>query len=98
MFSEEILLYLTDLHTIFDQLTGQVLNLGRPIKFRNHVWCGRAVTILKGGTIRDDTVIASKNLVTSTFNESNIIIGGSPASVLTRSINWSRESSYEYQR
>lgn len=98
MFAEEILIYPTDVHTIFDQLTGEILNLGRPIVVGNHVWCGRGVTILKGGKISDDSVIASQSLITSTFKESNVIVGGSPAKVLKTGINWSRETPFDSER
>ena len=98
MFSSDIFIYPTDVHTIYDQFTGEVLNEAEPVIIGNHVWCGRSVTILKGVTIRNDVVIGSASLVTRKFNENNIIVGGSPAQVLKRGINWSRESPTDYKK
>lgn len=98
MFSSDIFIYPTDVHTIFDQFTGDVLNESSPVIIGNHVWCGRSVTILKGSVVRNDVVIGSGSLLTKVFNENNIVIGGSPAQVLKRGVNWSRESPTEYEK
>ena len=95
MFSEEILIYPTDVHTILDQFTGEILNFGKPITIGNHVWCGRGVTFLKGSTVLNDSILASHSLVNSVFNRSNIIIGGSPAKIIKQGINWARETPYQ---
>lgn len=99
MFSEEILMYPTDVHTIFDKFTGEVLNFSKPITIGNHVWCGRAVTFLKGSMVFDDSIVASHSLVKSVFSESNVIVGGSPARILKQGVNWARETPYQtYQK
>lgn len=98
MFSEEILIYPTDVHCIFDKLTGEVLNFGKPITIGNHVWCGRGVTFLKGSSILNDSVIASHSVVTKIFNEDNIVIGGNPAKTLKQGVNWARETPYEFHQ
>ena len=97
MFSEDILIYPTDVHTIYDQSTGELLNLGKPITIGNHVWCNRDVKILKGSVVGNDVVIAANSLVNkSFFNDNNVILGGQPAKILKRNINWSRETPWEY--
>ena len=95
MFSEEILIYPTDVHSIFDKFTGEVLNLGKPITIGNHVWCGRGVTFLKGSSVLNDSVIASHSIVTKAFSEDNVVIGGNPAKTLRQGINWARDTPYD---
>ncbi|HHW7521787.1 acyltransferase [Mannheimia haemolytica] len=98
MFAQDILIYPTDVHTIFDQFTGEVLNLGEPITIGNNVWCARGVTLLKGTTIRNNVVIGAGSIVSRKFNENNIIIAGNPANVIRRGIDWVRDTPFEYQQ
>ncbi len=60
-----------------------------PIEIGNHVWIGSNVTILKGVIIPDGCVVASGAVVISRFTEKNCLIGGNPARVIRKSINWS---------
>lgn len=98
LFSEDILIYPTDVHTVYDLDTGKILNLGEPIKIGNHVWCNRDVKILKGSLIGSNVVITSNSLVIKNKIDdiNNVIIGGIPAKILKRNINWSRESPFHY--
>ena len=98
MFSEEITIYPTDVHAIYEQSTGKLLNLGGEVIIGDHVWCGRKVSILKGSVVKNNSVIAINSLLNKPFEESNIIIGGLPAKVLKHNINWSRESPWDYQQ
>lgn len=98
MFSEEILIYPTDVHSILDQFTGEILNLSKPISIGNHVWCGRRSTFLKGSMVLNDSVVASHSLVTTAFEEKNIIVGGNPAKTIKRRINWARETPFKLQQ
>lgn len=99
MFAEDILIYPTDVHTIFNSKTGELLNLGDPIQIGNHVWCNRDVKILKGCKIGNDVIIASNSLVTKNKvdNLNNVLIGGSPIKILKTDVNWSRETPFQYK-
>lgn len=96
MFSEEILIYPTDVHAIYDIFENTVLNQAKPILIGDHVWCGRRVSILKGVTIRNDVVIGMGAIVTKKFNENNIVVTGNPAEVVKRGVNWDRNSPKNY--
>lgn len=100
LFSEDILIYPTDVHAIFDQETKELLNISEPIIIGNHVWCNRDVKILKGSNIGNDVVITSGSLVTKHKGNklNNIIIGGVPAKVIKTGINWSRETPFQYKQ
>lgn len=98
MFAQDILIYATDVHSIFDQFTGKLLNLGEPVTIGDKVWCARGVTFLKGSTIRNHVVIGADSLVNKEFNENNVIIAGNPATVVRRGIDWARDTPFEYQQ
>ena len=55
------------------------------------MWIGNQVTILKGVTIENNSVIGTGSIVTKSINESNVVITGVPAEIVKRDINWCRE-------
>ena len=59
------------------------------ITIGNHVWIASNVTILNNTFISDDSVVATKALVSKKFNENNIIIG-KYNEILKRNILWKR--------
>lgn len=80
-----------DGHDIFsiDDFNKKAVNGPREVIVGDHVWVAACVDILKGTRILNDSVIAYGTLLTGQqYGESNIIIGGSPAKVLKKSINW----------
>ena len=58
-----------------------------PVIIENHVWVGMNATILKGVTIGSGAVIAAGAVVTKSVPE-NCLVGGVPARVIKRNINW----------
>ena len=59
----------------------------KPIKIGNHVWIGQKVTILKGVTIGDNSIIAAGAVVTGDIPE-NCIAAGVPARVIRTNTSW----------
>ena len=59
------------------------------IHIGNHVWIASDVTILKGTSIGNDCVIASKALVSKKFYESNVLIGGTNR-ILSEEVSWEK--------
>ena len=97
MFSEEIVMYPTDVHSIYDNDTKEVLNLAEPIFVGDHVWCGRGVCFLKGSYISNDSVVGMGSVVTKKFNLPNSIIAGFPAKIIKSNINWDRRNPFQYK-
>lgn len=87
----------TDAHAIID-LNGEVQNYGRFIEIGNHVWIGRNVKIGKNVRIADDSIIGWGSNVTKSFEESHVVIAGTPAKIVKRGVSWDGRSVSEYDR
>lgn len=59
----------------------------KPIVIGNHVWIGERATILKGVTIGDGAIVAANAVVTKDV-EPNTLVGGVPARVIRRGVEW----------
>jgi acetyltransferase-like isoleucine patch superfamily enzyme len=59
-----------------------------PVRIGNHVWTGMNVTVLKGVTIGDHSVVAAGSIVTRSIPESTLS-AGVPSHVMCSDISWS---------
>lgn len=57
------------------------------IEISNHVWIGQCATILKGVTIGEGSVVAANTVLTKDVPK-NCLVGGNPASIIKRDIQW----------
>ncbi len=62
----------------------------KPVVIGDHVWICNKSDILKGVTIGDDCVVSYGSLVVKSFADSRLLIGGYPAGVLKKDIDWER--------
>ena len=89
-----------DGHTIYDMDTNAQLNLPQNVKIGNHVWLCKNVSVLKGAIIQDNTVAGKGSIISSKFNDSNIVIAGIPAKIIKsekyQNINWSRKANRDF--
>jgi acetyltransferase-like isoleucine patch superfamily enzyme len=60
----------------------------QPVHIGNKVWIGANVTILKGVSIGDGSVIAAGSVVTRSI-PANCLAGGIPAKVIKENVAWS---------
>lgn len=77
----------TDGHTVIDS-NGTPKPCKKPITIGNHVWIGAFSHILRGVVIPDNSIVAYRSTVLHSFEESNCVIGGYPAKVIQKDINW----------
>ena len=81
--SERVSILDSDYH----QIIGAGEDMAKPIKIGNHVWVGINATILKGVSIGDNAIIAAGAVVNKDV-PANCLVGGVPARVLRRDVNW----------
>jgi len=89
MFSGEINMDVSDIHSILCSSTMLRINPPGDIIIGDHVWIGSGVRILKGNKIGSDSVLGAKSLITKSV-PSNCIVGGVPARVIKTGITWDR--------
>lgn len=89
MFSDQIEIWATDSHPIFD-INYKVTNPSQSISIGNHVWLGKRSSILKGVNIGDNCIVGMGALVTKSFSK-NTICAGNPAKAIKEVFCWKRE-------
>lgn len=89
MLSWDILCIDDDLHPIWDSENRRI-NFPKSIIIGNNTWIGARTTILKGVKLNDNTIVGAGSIITSSFEDENIIIGGTPNKILKKDIRWSR--------
>lgn len=92
MFSSNIMIQLTDRHSIINSITKETLNYGKDINIGNSVWLTGDIDILKGVTIADNCVIGRKSVVSKSCEEPNCLYAGCPAIKRKSCIDWKVES------
>jgi acetyltransferase-like isoleucine patch superfamily enzyme len=95
MFAYDIDIRTGDSHSIIDSLTNERINYAQNINIGNHIWIASHVSILKGVHIADNSIVATRAVVTKSFIDNNILIGGMPAKKLKENINWDRQRIYK---
>ena len=85
----------SDSHPVFSLSDGKRLNVSKSINIGSHVWIGSNVHLLKGSGIGNDSVIGAHSVVTEYFNESNVALGGNPAKVIKRDVDWRQDARIE---
>lgn len=91
MLGRKVCLQTTDFHSIVDKTSGRRINPASSVTVGNHVWLGYGVTMAKGSSVADDSVVGELSLVTKRYNQQSICLAGIPAKILKENINWSRE-------
>jgi len=88
MFADGINIMCGDGHRITDINTNEIINNPKSISIGNKVWLGRHSSVLKGARISDTSIVSLGAVVTSEFEDSNVILGGVPAKIIKRGIDW----------
>lgn len=88
-------IWCTDAHTITN-LEGEPINFAKSIEIGKHVWIGKDAKVGKNTKISDNSIVGWGSIVTKEFNETNVIIAGTPAKIVKRGINWDRRCINKY--
>lgn len=89
MFSYGIIVRNHDSHHVLDAQTGEITNHPKDIVIGKEVWIGENVTILKGVSIGEYSVVAIGSLVTKSCG-GGVVIAGNPARIVKEGITWRR--------
>lgn len=89
LFSDYIEIWASDTHTIKNE-NGDFINPEKSITIGNKVWVGSRVTILKGVTINDGSIIGMASVVTKDV-PANVISAGSPSKTIKENISWDKD-------
>ena len=84
-----------DSHSILDAATGQRLNYARDVVLEDHVWIAAHCSVLKGVRLRKNSVVATRSVLTKSFDQAGIIVGGNPARLLRENITWNEQRIYQ---
>lgn len=90
MFSTLVYLSVSDIHPIHDRSTGERINPAQPIVIGDHVWLGLRCMIMKGAVVGEGAVVAAGAVVSGDVPPYSIV-GGVPARVLRRDVEWRRD-------
>ena len=90
MVSNDVKIRSSDSHSIVDP-EGHRLNPAADITIAEHTWICFGSIILKGFANGKNTVIAAGSLCTKPILDEHVIIGGNPAKVIKREIDWDRK-------
>lgn len=80
-----------DAHTIFNKNTKEIINKPtKEITIGDNCWIGDNVLLTKNAQIPCNSILAMGSVVTKCFSDKYTIIGGNPAKVLRKDVNWSQ--------
>ena len=88
LFSNRIEIHTTDYHKIFINNNSKRNNIPANVHIGKHSWVGLRSIILKGVHLPSNTIVGANSVVVSSYNESNVIIAGSPAKIVKRNVEW----------
>jgi acetyltransferase-like isoleucine patch superfamily enzyme len=89
MFAENIDLWATDSHPIFNS-DNELINPSKPISIGDFVWIGAKCSILKGVTIGSGSIVGMSSIVTKNIEAATLNVGN-PLRCIKTSVRWERE-------
>ena len=90
MLSYDIEIRTSDAHSILDSATGKRINHAKDVILGDHVWVGKEVLLMPGSSIASNSIVGTRAIVTSKFEEENVAIGGVPGRVISQGRTWAR--------
>ena len=90
MLSENVILYNTDGHPIYENDSKKLINRVENLTIGDHCWLGMNSRILKGTFISNGTIIGADAVVTGKHFTENCCLAGNPAKIVKENICWKR--------
>lgn len=95
MLGRNILVYDSDFHQLQDE-NGNQLNPPKEVRIEDHVWLTSNVTVLKGVTIGQDSLITAQTVISKSMPEHSIIAGAAMGKCIKDNVKWSRVQTSGY--
>lgn len=90
MFAEQIEIWNTDSHPIFDRDNQDTpINKSKSIYIGNHVWLGSRSVVLKGVHIGENSIVGLGSIVTKDIPK-NVVAVGNPCRIVRENVTWNR--------
>ena len=87
LFADNIELWASDTHSIFD-IDGKFINAERPVTIGDNVWIGSYVKILKGVTIGSGAIVGMNTLISKNIAAKTLNVGH-PIRCIKEDVTWS---------
>ena len=91
MFANGIDIRTGDSHSIIDAQNNKRINHAKNVTIADHVWVGAHASILKGSSLGTNSIVATRSVVTKSFDIDGVLIAGIPAKIIKHNITWLRE-------
>ena len=91
MFSSNIFMDISDMHSIYNIESGERINQSESIVFGEHCWVGYQAILLRGTQVLSGSIIGAGSVVKGIFNERNCIIAGNPGRIVKSGVRWERQ-------
>lgn len=93
LFAYDIDVRTGDSHSIIEMGTGRRTNPPQDVIMGDHVWIAAHCSILRGSRIPSGSIVGTRSVVTrnSAGLDGNVLLCGSPASVVRENVTWRRE-------
>lgn len=90
MIGRNVLIYDSDFHQIRNE-KDEMINPPEPVVIGDHVWLTSNITVLKGVTIGNGSLIASQTVINKDAPENSVIAAQSVGTVIKDNVHWNRE-------
>jgi acetyltransferase-like isoleucine patch superfamily enzyme len=96
MFAQNVLIYNTDGHPVFDASTKQIINRVGDLSVGSGSWLCRNAVVLKNVKLAQNTIVALGAIVSKSVEEPNTVVAGNPAKIVKRNVNWAVRDNGDY--
>lgn len=90
MIGRNVVIYDSDFHQIFDE-NGEVINKPQKVTIEDHVWLTSNISVLKGVTIGEGSLVMAQTVVNRDMPEKAIIGANATGKVKKDEVYWSRK-------
>lgn len=89
LIANTVSLWAADGHSVIDRAQNKVINFPKKsLSIGDHCWIGHGCRLTKNASIPPHTICAAGAVVSKPFMEEYTIIGGNPAKILKRNVDW----------